>query len=229
MRSIRIGRNQDNDIVIQNDPFVSRYHCELISDDQGNCFLQDLNSTNGTYINGIRVNIKTLLHSGDRVSVGNTAIPWESYFPKQSAISQPVDYHKNNQDYTPSHEHSGNNVSSGTNAILTLLFGLLSCGIIVYLIFGYFTSLGYQLISAAEASTFKGFVLYLHGWFGVGGKWVLIIFAIVSGVVADVFAAAEDSDDHPAKSIGTVLGNIGLTIGIILLILTLFAEQIISA
>ena len=49
---------------------VSRRHAELKVGPSGNCELVDLDSKNGTYVNGLRVNTSTL-ESGDVVSIGN--------------------------------------------------------------------------------------------------------------------------------------------------------------
>lgn len=48
---IRIGKASDNDFVV-NDPHVSRYHAKLIREEGGCWLLEDLGSTNGTFVNG---------------------------------------------------------------------------------------------------------------------------------------------------------------------------------
>lgn len=70
-RRIRIGRQSDNDLVL-NDPGVSRHHAEVINHN-GTCTLHDLGSTNGTYVNGSVVN-EHALRDGDRISVGSTVV-----------------------------------------------------------------------------------------------------------------------------------------------------------
>lgn len=70
-RRIRIGRQSDNDLVI-NDPGVSRHHAEVINHN-GTCTLHDLGSTNGTYVNGSVVS-EHALRDGDRISVGSTVV-----------------------------------------------------------------------------------------------------------------------------------------------------------
>ena len=50
---IRIGKASDNDFVV-NDPHVSRYHAKLIREEGGCWLLEDLGSTNGTFVNGAR-------------------------------------------------------------------------------------------------------------------------------------------------------------------------------
>lgn len=60
-----IGRIQSNDIHIDMNS-VSMHHAKIISF-HGNFFLEDLKSTNGTYVNGHRIT-KCVLKSGDKVS-----------------------------------------------------------------------------------------------------------------------------------------------------------------
>ncbi len=56
---IKIGKSSDNDFVINN-PTVSRSHAMLtVADDNQHATLRDLGSTNGTYVNGIRINKDT--------------------------------------------------------------------------------------------------------------------------------------------------------------------------
>jgi ABC transport system ATP-binding/permease protein len=51
---LRIGREADNDVVLQ-DLLVSRHHAELVGDSRSGFELVDLNSPNGTYVDGRRV------------------------------------------------------------------------------------------------------------------------------------------------------------------------------
>lgn len=64
---ITLGRLQDNDVVL-NHPQVSAHHARLIQE-QGSYRLIDLNSTNHTYVNGLRVTSQ-LLQSRDEVRIG---------------------------------------------------------------------------------------------------------------------------------------------------------------
>ncbi|NLY67565.1 MAG: FHA domain-containing protein [Tissierellia bacterium] len=63
-----LGRGNDNEIVIK-DPYISKKHLRIVKD-EGNYFLQDLNSANGTYLNGQRLMDVVKLKNGDRISVG---------------------------------------------------------------------------------------------------------------------------------------------------------------
>jgi pSer/pThr/pTyr-binding forkhead associated (FHA) protein len=64
-----IGRAEDADIII-NDPFVSSKHA-LIVKRGSKLFLQDLNSTNGSFLNGKRVRNKPVkLKENDEILIG---------------------------------------------------------------------------------------------------------------------------------------------------------------
>lgn len=75
---ISIGRVSDNDIVI-NDPLVSRHHLQ-IAKEGGRYWVVDLGSTNGTYVNGVRVQGRVEVDITAMVKIGNTVLPWQRYF-----------------------------------------------------------------------------------------------------------------------------------------------------
>ncbi len=66
--SVIIGRKNESDIVIK-DPFISNQHAQ-ISLDEGSYFLEDLDSANGTYLNGERIMDAVKLQNGDRIKIG---------------------------------------------------------------------------------------------------------------------------------------------------------------
>jgi len=68
--TISLGRDITNDIVI-NDPEVSRHHGRLIRGG-GGYTMEDLGSTNGTFINGQRLNGARPLNGGDTMGLGET-------------------------------------------------------------------------------------------------------------------------------------------------------------
>ena len=70
---IRIGREQDNDIVVDN-LVVSRYHAELRTTRDGSFELFDLGSQNGTFVDGRPVVGRTRLKEGSLISVGHTLL-----------------------------------------------------------------------------------------------------------------------------------------------------------
>lgn len=69
--SIFIGRHSECDLVLD-DTKISRRHATLACRN-GEFFLDDLGSTNGTFVNGRRIG-RTKITPGDRVSVGNTVL-----------------------------------------------------------------------------------------------------------------------------------------------------------
>jgi len=70
-----IGRSEDAQFCLPQDRYFSRHHCILeIAPPQ--CFLRDLGSTNGTFVNGIRVETAHLKH-GDRIQGGETVLEVE--------------------------------------------------------------------------------------------------------------------------------------------------------
>lgn len=65
--SITIGRDLDCDLKIPL-PEISRKHCKL-EIDGGELFIEDLNSTNGTFLNGVKVKGRKKLQAGDVISL----------------------------------------------------------------------------------------------------------------------------------------------------------------
>lgn len=54
-------------------PAVSRTHCRIFQND-GQVWIEDLGSTNKTYVNGHAITGKVLLNDGDQIGVGNSAL-----------------------------------------------------------------------------------------------------------------------------------------------------------
>ena len=79
MRFVKVGRAKDNDIVFNNDSTVSRYHMKMFYDDDDNVFVEDLNSANGTTINGKKITSPIKLKSLDVVKVGNSLVKWMDF------------------------------------------------------------------------------------------------------------------------------------------------------
>jgi pSer/pThr/pTyr-binding forkhead associated (FHA) protein len=71
MTPISIGREEGNSVQL-NDERVSRYHAK-IQEDQGQLVLTDLESTNGTRVNGEPVPL-TILRVGDRIALGRSVL-----------------------------------------------------------------------------------------------------------------------------------------------------------
>lgn len=67
-----IGRAKGVEFVVEA-PLVSRVHCRLTAHPGGRLEVQDLESTNGTFVNGRRVT-RAVLNVGDRLRVGRVEL-----------------------------------------------------------------------------------------------------------------------------------------------------------
>jgi len=67
-----IGRSEDSHFCLPHDRFFSRHHC-IVEIAPPQAFLRDLGSTNGTFVNGLRVE-STYLKHGDRIQGGETVL-----------------------------------------------------------------------------------------------------------------------------------------------------------
>jgi hypothetical protein len=65
---VSLGRGNENQIIIK-DPYISKRHLKIV-EDEGNYYLEDLNSANGTYLNGDKTMDVVELRNGDRIKVG---------------------------------------------------------------------------------------------------------------------------------------------------------------
>jgi pSer/pThr/pTyr-binding forkhead associated (FHA) protein len=73
---LSIGRSRTNDVVIRNDPHVSRQHAVIRRTAQGHEIF-DLDSKAGVLVNGERV-LQAHLHSGDRIRLSRTEFVYQS-------------------------------------------------------------------------------------------------------------------------------------------------------
>jgi pSer/pThr/pTyr-binding forkhead associated (FHA) protein len=71
-----IGRADDNVVVLEGDDYASGRHARVESGLDGT-WVVDLGSTNGTYVNGERLEGRRRLHEGDLVQVGDTELRFE--------------------------------------------------------------------------------------------------------------------------------------------------------
>jgi hypothetical protein len=71
-RPVRIGRGETNEIQLA-DGKVSRSHAKIEAADGGAWVLSDLESRNGTWLNGVRI-VRGGLAIGDRLEIGNTVL-----------------------------------------------------------------------------------------------------------------------------------------------------------
>jgi FHA domain len=70
---ITIGRATGCAVSVPDDTYVSQLHARVFQRD-GLTYVEDLGSTNGTYVNGMRVTTAVPVRRGDRVQVGSTIL-----------------------------------------------------------------------------------------------------------------------------------------------------------
>ena len=75
-KKARIGRGPDNNLVLI-DSVASRFHADLERRD-GGYYLRDLNTSNGTLVNGQRVTEPVLLKDNDEIRIGQTILKFKS-------------------------------------------------------------------------------------------------------------------------------------------------------
>ena len=81
-----IGRSENAHLYLPEDRFFSRHHC-LLEIAPPRCFLRDLGSTNGTFVNGKRVQ-EVFLQSGDRVQGGQTVLEVEVQADQKQSVGE---------------------------------------------------------------------------------------------------------------------------------------------
>jgi len=84
-----IGRTPDNDLQIDS-KFISRHHCQIVTQ-LDSCLIEDLNSTNGLYVQSKRVR-RHNLNDGDVVQIGQHEIMYiDERAPRMRNYVDPAD------------------------------------------------------------------------------------------------------------------------------------------
>jgi FHA domain-containing protein len=74
--SLTVGRGSQNDVQLEDDEYASSDHARIEPRRDG-VWVEDVGSTNGTYLNGIRLTRPKRLTSGDIVRIGETELRYE--------------------------------------------------------------------------------------------------------------------------------------------------------
>jgi len=70
---IVVGRGRDCDVVVADDQEASRQNSEIVRED-GELYIRDLGSQNGTLVNGVPISGSYRLEDGDRILIGRTEL-----------------------------------------------------------------------------------------------------------------------------------------------------------
>jgi hypothetical protein len=147
MKSIlQIGRAPDNDIVL-NDGSVSKHHAQLVINSSDDVGIVDLNSTNGTSVNGAKIVGYQKLGENDIVKIGTQLLTWRNYVrefaplkrenlpeshpPLPAAVAAPQVSAAIPQQYAQRDRPTPPKKKSGSNMALGCLIGLILLGVSV--------------------------------------------------------------------------------------------------
>jgi pSer/pThr/pTyr-binding forkhead associated (FHA) protein len=126
-----IGREEGLDVILQ-DAEASRRHSR-ISWQGGQYVIEDMGSTNGTFVNGVQITTPQVLNPGDSVGIGQTALVFQSSGGQPSATPYQAPPPQQAQVYAAAPDTSS---SEGNKTMQYLLYGcgcLLLIGICILL------------------------------------------------------------------------------------------------
>jgi hypothetical protein len=193
-----LGREQGTADLVLDDPGVSRRHARVLPD-SGGVLVEDLGSSNGTYVNGRRISGPVELAAGDELQVGATVVGI-----RQTALTAPMPApSQRRRGPVPGrlapHPHAESNIPALAAAFLgplSILLVFLSAG-------GFFVALpcgiaaiflGSMGIRNAERTSSGHRALARIGRFtGFLGTFLSILAVIVFVVVAAALHSAETS------------------------------------
>jgi hypothetical protein len=84
-----IGRQAPGPGKLGNDIEISRRHARVMRESNGQFLIEDLGSTNGTYVNGERILGAQVLKAGDVVEMGDTKLTVEALAPPSDKVIAP--------------------------------------------------------------------------------------------------------------------------------------------
>ena len=73
---MEVGRALENEIQLEEDEFASARHARLTPQRDG-VWLEDIGSTNGTFVNGVRLKRSRRLEPGDVIRIGESDFRYE--------------------------------------------------------------------------------------------------------------------------------------------------------
>ena len=87
--SLAVGKSEENDLVLDGDPAVSRVHARLERVGPAWC-VTDLGSTNGTWVNGERIFAPRTIYDGDELLLGRTRLVLRDRGARGGVTTAPV-------------------------------------------------------------------------------------------------------------------------------------------
>lgn len=88
-----IGRHAEGAGRLADDEEISRLHARVTLDADGVCAIEDLGSTNGTFVNGLRISAPEVLSVGDTIELGQTTLSVRELPPAEES-AQPTEVHE---------------------------------------------------------------------------------------------------------------------------------------
>lgn len=251
MKIITVGRDPENDVMID-DPHVSRQHLQIIIKDKYSIILVDSGSTNGTYVNGQKIDGRVKLFPGDVVKIGNTVLPWRSYLSMGETIVEENASPRIHSNNNPNPNYNANHASQASHAYHTnndngysrandasdsvrwnddspkpsngngMLVFFM--GLIALGIDVYLVIRFFNKVSFFGGGTewLKVFPLYLK----YDGLWGWMIAALVLGGVTEFVSEVVIEDEDRLSTAGSRLAGIAITVSIIFILLAIFANSI---
>jgi hypothetical protein len=142
---LTIGRSKDNDLQVD-DPQISRHHARLLQ--QGMVYvLEDLGSTNGTFVNNQRLSAPATIQPGDMIRLGNNVLmdvqtppPAVQAMPPPLSAAPPVPSSRRTYapppppaaDWDPQPSHPLRNLAIGCGILLALMVCMLVAAFLLY-------------------------------------------------------------------------------------------------
>jgi hypothetical protein len=147
---------------------------KIVLDDDGDFYLIDYGSENGTFVNEVKANGSVRLKRNDVIRIGNTVLPWKGYFPERKIRTVTTNYGTTK----PTNTGTVNVFAAICSFILIICFFLPWINVIFFQIPGYDiplkmnTVLGFTNISGEENTkfamiTFASYSLYLIPLFAI--------------------------------------------------------------
>lgn len=89
MKTLKIGRGSSNDVILD-DMTVSSAHAIIEIQEDGQVFIKDLNSKNGTFVNNKLITSRVSIFANDSIRVGNSELNWVNLINKPDKPPKPV-------------------------------------------------------------------------------------------------------------------------------------------